>query len=162
TALAAAGRPERVRAYRESEASGYSFERDEPVWLVVTEDEHAAWLAKLGPPEGIEAAYDAGMTAPPPPTPPPIPRKNVHRWWFGQERIRARDYATAIEAIDLLLGSGYDHDDVVLVELAKIGALRSASRHDEARAFWREVATAWLGDKRRVWHSQWQSLAKLQ
>lgn len=57
--LAAAGRPERVRAYRESGESG------EPVWLVVTADEHAALLAKLGPPDELEAAYDAGRKPPP-------------------------------------------------------------------------------------------------
>lgn len=50
----------------------------------------------------------------------------------------------------------------MLIELAKIGALRSASRHDDACSNWREVATAWLAGKRRVWQSQWNSLGTLQ
>lgn len=153
--LAASGRDERVRAFRDA--------NDEPVWLVVTPAEHASSLTQLGAPERIERAYDDG-TAPTPWT-DPFPRREITNpselWTFAQEKLRQRDYATALTAIERILASGYRADDVVLIELARISALRSASRRAEAIAAWEATAAAWLAGQRRVWMSQWQSLEKL-
>jgi hypothetical protein len=158
--LAQLGRPERVRAFGERDTGD-----DEPAWFVVTPDDHARLLAEHGPPGDPERAYDdADAPRPRPAFAAPssrLPRRVGELFAFAEREIAAQRYAVAIAALERLLATGYAADDVVLVELAHISALRSAGRHADAVAAWTSTADRWLAGERKVWRSQWVTLEKL-
>lgn len=155
--LAGAHRLERVRSYGAVEDPD-----DEPRWLVVTPAQHADALLLYGAPQGIEAEYDDPDRYPDPVAtaePPSEPRiQRALAVGIAQQALREGDPATALRAAEIAMAEPTDHS--LLAELIRIDALRRLGRRDDAQHAWTATATSWLAG-RRVWASQWHSLAKL-
>lgn len=155
--LAGAHRLERVRPYGAVEDPD-----DEPTWLVVTSAQHAEALLEYGAPQGIEAQYDDPDRYPDPvvtaapPSEPRIPRALA--LGIAQQAMRDGDLVTALRAAEIAVAETSDHS--LLAELIRIEALYRLGRHDDAERAWTATATSWLAG-RRVWASQWRSLATL-
>lgn len=155
--LAGAHRVERVRPYGAVEDPD-----DEPRWLVVTPAQHAEALLEYGVPQGIEAEYDDLERYPDPvataapPSEPRIPRALA--LGIAQQAMRDGDLVTALRAAEIAMAETSDHS--LLAELLRIDVLRRLGRRGEAEQAWTATATSWLAG-RRVWGSQWLSLAKL-
>jgi hypothetical protein len=155
--FARAERIERVRSYGTVEDPD-----DEPTWLVVTPAQHSLALLEYGSPEGIEAEYDDPqryldpVATAKPPSEPRIPRSLA--LVTAQQAMRNGDHVTALRAAEIAANPTTDHS--VLAELILIDALRCLGRQRDAERAWIATATCWLGG-RRVWASQWHTLAQL-
>ncbi|MBX3247495.1 MAG: hypothetical protein KF901_09965 [Myxococcales bacterium] len=139
-------------------------EPTEPVWLLVTPEEHAELLAIGGPPCRIEAPYDQTRSVA---ELPPIVLQSqldldeldpstAHRLAkaaFDDERFE--------DVLVLIPLAVQDGDHGLLAQLLRIDTLRALGRTDEARAAWNETADEWLEGQRRVWDTQWDRLAAL-
>jgi hypothetical protein len=157
--LERAGRSERVRAFDEKNSG----ESDEPLWLWVSPEEHAALLPLLGSPEGLEAELDDPSRSDPvaaarPPRGPAIPKMPYLALGLAQAELVAGRFETALAAA--LVGSR-DHGHGMLAELIRIEALIGLGRREEAARVWGEIADGWLKGARQIWDTQWAKLAAL-
>jgi hypothetical protein len=156
----------RLRAF-----AARDLDRDEPVWLLVTEDERAALVGALGEPTGIEAQYDrapsdpardlAAILASAPAersSARPIPKNPALAVAFAQTELAEGRFGSALAAAELGVA---DRSHGILAELVRIQALRSLGRRDDAVKAWTATAESWLAGERKVWNTQWASLAKL-
>lgn len=156
--LARAGDPRRVRAL----GRVLEWESDEPAWLVLTPEEHAALVAIAGPPRALEQIYDGAerLDAVQPPQPVPLDPEEL-----SPQEARARAEAAFREghhqeALRFLRVFERGESDL-LGELLRLDILRCAGREDEARAVWGATVDRWLGGGVRVWETQWRRLVEL-
>lgn len=157
-ALARGGDPRRVRAL----GRVLEWESDEPAWLVLTPEEHAALVAIAGPPRALERIYDGieALDAVQPPQPAPV---DVEELLPGEARERAEAAfreGRYEEALRFLRVFARDKVDL-LGALLRLDILRCAGQEDEARAVWAATADLWLGGGIRVWDTQWRRLIEL-
>jgi hypothetical protein len=157
-ALARAGDPRRVRAL----GRVLEWESEEPAWLVLTPEEHAALVTIAGPPRALERIYDGVemLDAVRPPQPAPIaPEELSPREARGHAEAAFRE-GHHEEALRFL--RVFERGEVDLLgELLRLDILRCAGREDEARAVWGATADRWLGGSIRVWDTQWRRLVEL-
>lgn len=137
------------------------WESDEPVWLRVTPEEHAALLAIAGPPSALEAVYDAAESiADLPDTLPddPAPPSKSEALSRARTAMAAQRYEEALAMAEIAAGGG-SHG--LLGDLIRIDALHHLGRRDDAHATWTRTADEWLSGIYRVWDTQWQTLVSL-
>ncbi len=135
-------------------------EAGEPLWALLSEEEHRQLLALAGPPGALEAPYSGATSLPAEIRPvldlalmPPFVARRR-----ADEAFARGDY---LEALQLMPKAIDDGDHGVLAQLLRLETLRRLGRREEARALWSSVADEWLRGDRRAWDTQWRRLLEL-